>query len=226
MDAGRGSPYLNLSVCVLTLPTLPRSPLSLPCVSISPAPSGLVRFLTFFLYLPLSSYRPSHFTFLGCECTSPSHPIPISLCPPFPFCTCVPIAHLVLFFLALGMCHHLPSCLPPPPRLCQPAFIPPPSMSPHSSLPRPKGTLALNLDGLRCGEKLYSQRLRQPPGWFFTPPPTPLSTFPTCCMPGVAGRGMPDCKRLTFGSKLNLGGHSGGSGASAEGWEETETLFT
>lgn len=27
---------------------------------------------------------------------------------------------------------------------------------------------------------------------------------------------------LRFGSKLNLGGHPGGSGDSAEGWEETE----
>lgn len=192
MNAGRGSPYLNLSVCVLIFPTLPRSPLSLLCVSISPASS----------VLSVSSLSSCIFIFpLIC----------LSILLPW-VCIYVSISPHTDFslppFLFLHLCPHRPSCslFPRSWHVSPPSFLsasptPPvsacihsPRMSPHSSLPKPKGTLVLNLDGLRCGEKLYSQRLRQPPGWSFTPPPPPLSTFPTCCMPGVGGRGMPTAR--------------------------------
>lgn len=59
--------------------------------------------------------------------------------------------------------------------------------------------------------------------------PTPTSSpylFQRVACRELGGGGDAGFKRLRFGSKINLGGHPGGGGASAEGWEETETLLT
>lgn len=181
-ERGRGSPYLTFSVCLH--PHLSNS------AQVSPFPSGCVCksislwFCPFPHFLPVSSssiLSAFQFSFLGCVFPSPSYPLPISLCP---VSFSVSPSSLLLFFLAPG----IPPVylLPPTPRYVSLHFFP--RLSPHTTLPRPKGTLVLNLDRLRCGKKL---QLRQPPEWSFAPPPPPLPTFPTCCMPGVGGREMP-----------------------------------
>lgn len=58
------------------------------------------------------------------------------------------------------------------------------------------------------------------------PTPTASLYLSNVLHAGSWGERDADDKRLTFGSKLNPGGHPGGSGASAEGWEETGTLIT
>nr|KAF6336836.1 hypothetical protein mMyoMyo1_012055 [Myotis myotis] len=200
MNAGRGPPYLNLSVCVLIFPTLPRSPLPLLCVCASTSPSSsvlsvfslpsgififpliclsILRSLGVYFRLHLTPYL---FLFAPISLSAPVSPPPI-----------------LFSFSSLLACvtTFLPVCLPHPACVSLHSF---PRRSPDSSLPKPKGTLVLNLDGLRCGEKLHSQRFRQPPVWSFTPPPPPLSTFSTCCMLGVGGRGMPTTRGGPLGA--------------------------
>jgi len=59
--------------------------------------------------------------------------------------------------------------------------------------------------------------------------PTPTSSpylFQRVACRELGGEGDAGFRRLRFGGKINLGGHPGGGGASAEGREETETLLT
>lgn len=158
----------RLSIC----PGLP-----LPFCVFKPS-LGFVHFLTSSLYLHLPSCLLSHL--LLCLSIFPSlgvcfrlHLTPhltISHCPRFSFCTCVPLSPSCSLFPRLFP----PVCLPCSAYVSLHFF---PRLNPHTHLPRPNGTLVLNLGRLRCGEKLQPQEPRQPPGWSFVLPPPPLPTF-------------------------------------------------